>query len=150
MTLSVTLVSENDQLLRLVRDFAHGLGCPVTVPKSPDGRGRIEVDDDDHSLVELLTHVALSAAKAGVNLAEPVCHVTYQHRSVTSEVTLTLRIAEFRIDTGARVGTKTALQISSGFDLLVERPDQPHVAMAVTTANRNSHHLAAIVSSSDD
>jgi len=31
--------------------------------------------------------------------------VTYQHRSVTSEVTLTLRIAEFRIDTAARVGT---------------------------------------------
>jgi hypothetical protein len=105
MILSVTLVSENDQLLRLVRDFAHGLGCPVTVPKSPDKAIRIEVDDDDHSLVELLTHVALSAAKAGVNLGEPICHVTYQHRSVTSEVTLTLRIAEFRIDTAARVGT---------------------------------------------
>jgi len=105
MTLSVTLVSENDQLRHLVRDFAHGLGCPVTAAKSPDKAIRIEVDDHDHSLVEVLTHVALSAAKAGVNLAEPICHVTYQHRSVTSEVTLTLRIAEFRIDTAARVGT---------------------------------------------
>jgi hypothetical protein len=105
MTLSVTLVSENDQLLRLVRDFAHGLGCSVTGPKSPDRSIRIDADDDDHSLVELLTHVALSAAKAGVNLSEPICHITYQHQSVTSEVTLTLQIAEFRIDTPARAGT---------------------------------------------
>jgi len=49
-------------------------------------------------------HVALSAAKAGVDIAEPLCQVTYQHPSVTSEVTLTLRIAEFRIDAAAQVG----------------------------------------------
>jgi hypothetical protein len=105
MTVSVTLVSNNDLVLRLVRDFAHGLGCPVDVPPSSSGQSiRIEVDDDDHSLVELLTHVALSAAKAGVDVAEPLCHVTYQHRSVTSEVTLTLRIAEFRIDTAKAIG----------------------------------------------
>jgi hypothetical protein len=105
MTVSVTLVSENDLVLRLVGDFAHGLGCPVDMKPMSSGRSiRIEVDDDDHSLVELLTHVALSAAKAGVDVAEPLCHVTYRHRGVTSDVTLTLRIAEFRIDTAARVG----------------------------------------------
>jgi hypothetical protein len=103
MTIAVTLVTENDQLLRLVRDFAHGLGCRVDT--APRGSIRIALDDDDdHSLVELLTHVALSAAKAGVDVAEPICHVTYQHRSVTSEVTLTLRIAEFRIDRAAGIG----------------------------------------------
>jgi hypothetical protein len=74
-------------------------------PVSSGGSIRIALaDDDDHSLVELLTHVALSAAKAGVDVAEPICHVTYQHRSVTSEVTLTLRIAEFRIDRAAGIG----------------------------------------------
>ena len=107
MTISVTLVSENDQLLRLVRDFARGLGCRVDMaPVSSGGSIRIALDDDDddHSLVELLTHVALSAAKAGVDVAEPICHVTYQHRSVTSEVTLTLRIAEFRIDRATGIG----------------------------------------------
>jgi hypothetical protein len=104
MTVFVTLISENDLVLRLVRDFARGLGCPVTAPTSPGQSIRIEVDDDDHSLVELLTHVALSAAKAGVDVAEPICHVTYRHRSVTSEVTLTLRIAEFRIDNAAGIG----------------------------------------------
>ena len=105
MTIAVTLVTESDQLLRLVRDFAHGLGCRVDMaPVSSGGGIRIALDDDDHSLVELLTHVALSAAKAGVDVAEPLCHVTYQHRSVTSEVILTLRIAEFRIDKAARIG----------------------------------------------
>jgi len=104
MKVSVTLVSENDLLRALVRDFAHGLGCRVAAATPPDTSIRIEINDDDHSLVELLTHVALSAAKAGVDVAEPICQVTYQHRSVTSEVTLTLRIAEFRIDAAAQVG----------------------------------------------
>jgi hypothetical protein len=106
MTIALTLVSENDLLRRLVRDFAHGLGCPVDMGPTSSGRPsvRIAVNENDHSLVELLTHVALSAAKAGVDFAEPLCHVTYQHRGVTSEVTLTLRIEEFRIDKAAGSG----------------------------------------------
>jgi hypothetical protein len=99
MTVSVTLVSESDLVLRLVHDFAHGLGCPVDAPTSSGRSIRIEVDDGDHGLVELLTHVALSAAKAGVDVSEPLCHVTYRHSGVTSDVILTLRIAEVRIDT---------------------------------------------------
>jgi hypothetical protein len=102
MTVSVTLVSENDLVLRLVHDFAQGLGCAVETGQMSSGRSiRIDVVDDDHSLVELLTHVALSAAKAGIDVAEPLCHVTYRHRGVTSDVTLTLRIAEIHIDTAA-------------------------------------------------
>lgn len=104
MTIAVTLVSQSDLLLHLVRDFAHGLGCRVDMAATSSGQSiRIMVDDDDHSLVELLTHVALSAAKAGVDVAEPLCQVAYRHRSVTSEVTLTLRIAEFRIDQTAGI-----------------------------------------------
>jgi hypothetical protein len=104
MAVFVTLVSENDLILRLVSEFAHGLGCPVDIGlMSSDHSIRIEVDDDDRKLVELLTHVALSAAKAGVDVTEPLCHVTSRHRGATSDVTLTLRIAEFRIDTGTRI-----------------------------------------------
>jgi hypothetical protein len=104
MTVSVTLVSKSEQVLRLVHDFAHGLGCPVDMG-SPSSGGSIRIEvGDDHSLLELLTHVALSATKAGVNVAEPLCHVTYRHRGVTSNVTLTLRIAEVGIDTPTRIG----------------------------------------------
>jgi hypothetical protein len=106
MTIAVTLITKSDALLHLVRDFAHGLGYGVQSAPTASGHGiRIALDeDDDHGLVELLTHVALSAAKAAVDLAEPLFHVTYRHRSVTSEVTLTLRIAEFRIDKAAGIG----------------------------------------------
>lgn len=96
MTVSVTLVSKNDLILRLVHDFAHGLGCPVH--SSADRRIQIDLDGDDQKLLELLTHVALSATKAGVDVAEPLCHVTYRHQGVTSDVTLTLHIADVRID----------------------------------------------------
>ena len=103
MTVFVTLITESELLLHLVSDYARGLGCDVDGANPAGGSIRIEVDDD-RSLVELLTHVALSAAKAGVDFAEPLCHVTYQHRGVTSEVTLTLRIEEFRIDKAAGSG----------------------------------------------
>ena len=102
MTVSVTLVSEHDQVLRLVRDFAHGLGCPVEPGQMSAGRSiRMELDDTDQRLVELLTHVGLSAAKVGVDVAEPLCYLTCRHPGVTSNVTLTLRIADLRIETSA-------------------------------------------------
>src|SRR5689334_8401771 len=104
MTVSVTLVSGNDLVLRLVRDFVQGLGGRVDERASPSGRSiRIEFEDDEHSLLELLTHVALSAAKAGVNVAEPLCHGTCRHPGAASDVTLTLRIADFQIGTTARI-----------------------------------------------
>lgn len=102
MTVFVTLITESELLLRLVSDYARGLGCDVDGASPARGSIRIEVDDD-RSLVELLTHVALGAAKAGVAVSEPLCQVTYRHAGVTSDVILTLRIAEFRIDTAARV-----------------------------------------------
>jgi hypothetical protein len=102
MTVSTTLVSTNALILRLVHDFARGLGCPVH--ESADRRIRIDLDNDDQKLLELLTHVALSATKAGVDVGEPLCHVTYRHQGVTSDVTLTLRIADVRIDTSEKTG----------------------------------------------
>ena len=106
MTVSVTLVSTSELVLRLVHDFARGLGCVVDAgPLSSDRSIRIEVNDDGHSLLELLTHVALSATKAGVDVTEPLCQVTYRHGGgVTPDVTLTLRIADIRIDAVPRSG----------------------------------------------
>jgi hypothetical protein len=106
MTVSVTLVSEHDVMLRLVHDFARGLGCSVEMETTSSGRSiRIELDDADHRLVELLAHVALSAAKVGVDVSDSLCHLTYRHPGVTSNVTLTLRITELRIDTAAEIGS---------------------------------------------
>lgn len=59
---------------------------------------RIGVPDDNDVLVELLTHVALSATRAGVAVTEPLCYLTSRHAGVSSEVKLALRITEFAID----------------------------------------------------
>ena len=108
MKLSVTFISKHEEILELVRDFARGLGCPVEMgPVALRRQLHIEVDDDDHSLLEVLTHAALSATKAGVEVIEPVCEVTYRHPGVTSDVRLTLRIADFQIKTDQKPRDKS-------------------------------------------
>ena len=100
MTASLTLVSGKDQVVHFVGDFARGLGCAVVDEPSPSGHSiRIELPEAAHVLVELLTHVALSATRAGVDVAEPLCHVTYRHSGVASAVNMAIRITEFGIDT---------------------------------------------------
>jgi hypothetical protein len=100
MTVSVTVSSRNAQVLQLVHDFARGLGCAAEMTSTPSGRSvRVNVDDNHHDVLELLTHLALSAMKAGVDIAEPLCQMTYHYSGVTSNVTLSLRLADVRIDT---------------------------------------------------
>jgi hypothetical protein len=105
ITVHLTLSSGNDLVVHLVGDFARGLGCAVSTVPVPVGSGiRIQVPDAGHALVELLTHVALAATKAGVAVTEPVCQITYQHSGVAPHVQLTLRVAEFNIDSAAASG----------------------------------------------
>jgi len=102
MTAHLTLESENELVLRIVSDYARGLGCTFDTVPTSTGRGiRTEVTDAGDTLLELLTHIALSAMKAEVDVAEPLCRLSYRHGSAASQVTLGLRIAEFSIDTTA-------------------------------------------------
>ena len=102
MTVYLTLISGSNLILHLVSDFARGLGCIVEeVPEQPHRGIRIEVPDAGHSLVELLTHVALSATKAGIEVSEPLCQLTYRHAGASAEVRLAVRIAEFSIEAAA-------------------------------------------------
>jgi hypothetical protein len=102
MTVHLTLTSGSHEVLRLVNDFAHGMGCAVEALSAEGSRQiRIEVPDVGHALVELLTHVALSATKAGIEITEPLCQVTCRHTGAASEVNLAFRVTEFSIDTTA-------------------------------------------------
>ena len=102
MTAVLTVESQSEVVLRLVSDFARGLGCDtvVTLP----GRIRTEVPDVGDNLLELLTHIALSATRAEIDVAEPLCRVTYRHGAALSAVTLTFRLTEFTIDMSASTG----------------------------------------------
>ena len=98
MTAHFALISTSDDLLRLVAEFAQGLGCALDQPPgSGIGALRVQVTDTAETLLSLLTYVALTAMKVRVNLDEPLCEVTYQHGAEVSEVTLSFRIADIRI-----------------------------------------------------
>ena len=103
MNVHLTVLSQNDMLLRLVGDFAKGLGCTTD---ADDARGqlRIEWSVTDDALLELLDYVALSATRAGVDVGEPLCRLTYRRGEAPAQVTLDLRIADFSL-VAARPGT---------------------------------------------
>jgi hypothetical protein len=101
VNLQLSVLSQNDVLLRLVGDFARGLGCAVHASED-SGKLRIESSAaGDELMLELLGFVALSATRTGVDLAEPLCRVTYRRGDAPAQTTLDLRIADFRL-TAAR------------------------------------------------
>jgi hypothetical protein len=60
-----------------------------------NGRAKVGTQASDETLLHLLTHVALSATKSGVEPSEPLCRVTFREAGAASEVTLGLKIASF-------------------------------------------------------
>ena len=102
MTVHLTLVTDSESIRHQVADFAKGLGCTVRgASTSPDGGLTAELPDEGEALLELLTHVALTAAKAGVDLSEPLCRVFYKHQTSAPEVEIGFRLTEFNINTHA-------------------------------------------------
>jgi hypothetical protein len=98
MNVSLTVFSESEKILGMVGDFARGLGCKVDAEAASGRSVRTELPDAGESLLELLDYVALSATKANVDTAEPLCRVTYWHPGAAAEVTLGLRLVEFSLD----------------------------------------------------
>ena len=96
MNLNLTLQSENEPVVTLVRDFAKGLGCKVDA--APDGRAMsADLPDAGDMLLELLDYVALSATRVGIDPSEPFCRLTYRRSGAPATVTLGLRIVELRL-----------------------------------------------------
>jgi len=101
----LTVESRSEVVLATVADFARGLGCAV----EDDRRGRtplvrITMPEATDDALELLSHVALSATRAMVDVDEPVCRVAFQHGSAASVVTLGLRLTEFTLAPAAGAG----------------------------------------------
>jgi hypothetical protein len=97
MRLELRIDSENGTLLRLVHEFAEGLGWTLA-SEAPSAISLLEPEGDGGAdgLLHLLTHVALSAAKAGVDPSEPLCRIRYR-QGPASHVTLTVRINDFSV-----------------------------------------------------
>jgi hypothetical protein len=93
MTAQLTLESRSDVVRGLVAEFSQGLGYPVSATTGP--AIRIEVPESTDLLLELMSHIALCAAKANIEVEEPLCRLQFQHTNAATVVTLGLRIAEF-------------------------------------------------------
>ena len=90
-----TVISQNEALLRLVREFAEGLGWTRgSSPPSAISLLQSEQTPGGNDLLNLLAYTALSAAKIGAESSEPLCRIRYREGQA-SEVRLGLRIAEF-------------------------------------------------------
>ena len=99
MTAELTVVSASGVVLKLVSDYAHGLGCAWESVSKPEGPGiRIDIAQYEARLVDLLTHVALACAKAGLDVNEPWCELTYRGTQANSQVRLALRLTRFNIE----------------------------------------------------
>ena len=103
MTVHLILFTDSESIRHQVADFARGLGCTVSgAPGLPDQGLRAELPDEGEALLELLSHVALTATKAGVDLSEPLCRLVYQYQPTAPEVAIGFRLTEFNINTAAR------------------------------------------------
>ena len=98
MTAHLILESASDSVLSLVADFARGLGYGVELLTTEAGRAiRVQLPDAGDLLLDLISHVGLATAKAGVAADEPLCRVIFRHGNAKAEVTMGLRLAEFAI-----------------------------------------------------
>jgi hypothetical protein len=103
MTVHLILFTDSEDIRQQVADFAKGLGCGVSgAPGSAQQGLSAELPDEGGALLELLSHVALTATKFGVDLSEPLCRVTYKHQPTAPEVAIGFRLTEFNINTAAR------------------------------------------------
>ena len=109
MTIQLLLVSQSDALLRLVREFAEGLGCGVGVQAtSPtDVRVRLPEEAGADLLLHLLSYVALSAVKLGLDPSEPRCRVHFREPKAAAAVTLGLSVSAIDLGESSDTAAKT-------------------------------------------
>lgn len=94
MIVQLTLASQSESLLTLVGDFAEGLGCQVARSSArADVRARLPQDAPADLLLHLLSYVALSAVKLGLDVNEQRYQVRFHERGAKADATLTFTVS---------------------------------------------------------
>lgn len=107
MIVQCTLASESHALLKLAREFAEGLECEVDVRATPhpDVRAQLPEAAGADLLLHLVSYVALSAVKLGLDASEPQYRVQFHEPKAAGTVTLTFSVSAIAFgdaDTGAK------------------------------------------------
>ena len=99
MTIQFTLASASPELKQLVHEFAAGLECELDVRPTPqtDVRARLPEEASASLLLHLLSYVALSAVKLGLDTSEAQCRVQFREPKAAATVTLGLRASAIEL-----------------------------------------------------
>lgn len=99
MIIHFALSCPHPQVLTLVREFAHGLGCrPVAEAAPARDAIRFELAGGAEELLHLLSYVALAATRTGVEVSAPLCQITYQEPHAAATTTLKLRLSDLSLE----------------------------------------------------
>ena len=109
MIIEFTLISPSDALLKLIHEFAEALECEVDVRATPhaDVRARLPEEAGADLLLHLLSYVALSAVKLGLDVGEPQCRVRFREPQAAAAVTLAFSVSAIDLGDVADTGAKT-------------------------------------------
>jgi hypothetical protein len=103
MIVQFTLASQSDALLQLVGDFAAGLECEVAARATPraDVHARLPQDAPAELLLHLLSYVALSTVKLGLDVKEPRYQVRFREPKAKADVALTFGVSGIELTDAA-------------------------------------------------
>lgn len=110
MIIQFTLASQSHALLKLVHEFAEGLESEVDVRATPhaDVRARLPEEAGADLLLHLLSYVALSAVKLGLDLSEPQYRVRFREPKAAAAVTLAFSVSAIDLGDASDTGAKTS------------------------------------------
>jgi len=109
MIIQFTLASRSPALLKLVGEFAEGLECEFGVQTThADVRARLPEDASADLLLHLLSYVALSSVKLGLDVSEPQCQVRFHEPKAAAAVTLALSVSAVDLENASDPGAKTS------------------------------------------
>jgi hypothetical protein len=109
MIIQFTLASRSRALLKLVGEFAQGLECEFDVRTThADVRARLPEDASADLLLHLLSYVALSSVKLGLDVSEPQCQVRFHEPKAEAAVTLAFSVSAVDLGKASDPGAKTS------------------------------------------
>ena len=110
MIIEFTLVTQSHGLLRLVHEFAQALGCEVDGRATPHAevRARLPEEGGADLLLHLLSYVALSAVRLGLDVGEPRYSARFRERQASAAVTLAFSVSAIDLGDTADTGGTTS------------------------------------------
>jgi hypothetical protein len=110
MVIEFTLITQSPALSKLVHEFAEALECEVDVRATPHAEVRARLPEEGGAglLLHLLSYVALSAVKLGLDVGEPRCRVRFREPQAAAAMTLVFSVSAIDLGDTSDTDAKTS------------------------------------------